>query len=510
MKKILSILLIAVCLCILPANRTQAAADPNAERFQEALDRLDYFYDYNYDYMISTVADIFVEWGEDMWKLKTMPAAEYDAVLHKYFVLTDRQIQELREYGNQYYSTEIHDEETWEVIEVIPFFDEVNQTYTFSYYGGFGGIMPEREYLGYVQNGDTYDVYYHHIRYAFLQDYLPEGVDVWEYVESLDYPEYIELEGLRFEDGPDGYYTILGYDDFGRKYTVEYHEDVVRIISCVDYTAGDLPDSFDDRELPDVTYDLPESGDISISENECFADDTIVKVEQITDGSAQQAVANAMQTVAERYVAYEFTATKDNVAVQPNGRLTVTFAIPASFSDQVALFYLAESGALEKLEATVQADQRTVTVELEHFSTYILADEASKPHVHSYESVVTVPTCTEDGCTTYTCACGHSYTDSQVAATGHSFGQWSETKAPTYTEEGEEKRTCDGCGQEEKRAIPKLTQTETQPSQPNQETQPADGNEQADDGNSSLVWILLGVAVAAAVVAAILVIRKKK
>ena len=39
---------------------------------------------------------------------------------------------------------------------------------------------------------------------------------------------------------------------------------------------------------------------------------------------------------------------------------------------------------------------------------------------HSYESVVTAPTCTEAGYTTYTCACGDSYTADEVAATGHS------------------------------------------------------------------------------------------
>ena len=510
MKKILSILLIAVCLCILPANRTQAAADPNAERFQGALNRLDYFYDYNYDYMISAVAHIYAEWDEDMWRLKTIPAAEYDAVLHKYFVLTDRQIQELREYGNQDYSTEIYDEETWEVIEVIPFFDEVNQTYSFTYYGGFGGILPEREYLGYVKNGDTYDVYYHHIRYAFLQDYLPEGVDVWEYMESLDYPEYIDLEGLRFQNGPDGYFTILGYDDYGRKYTVEYNEDVVRIISCVDYTASDLPSQFSDRT--EVTIQIPEDSGIVIPDNDHFPGGTVVSAEIVSN----ETVTNAMAAVAEKYVAYDFTATLDGQQIQPTGTLEVTFALPADFSTDVAVYYMADTGTLEAQTVTVDAETRTVTTQLTHFSIYILVDNATKPHVHSYESAVTAPTCTQDGYTTYTCACGHSYTDTQVAAIGHSFGQWAETKAPTYTEEGEEKRTCDGCGQEETRAISKLIQTETQPSQPNQpsqptqETTPAGDGEQADEGNSSLVWILLGVAAVVVVVAVVLIIRKKK
>ena len=41
---------------------------------------------------------------------------------------------------------------------------------------------------------------------------------------------------------------------------------------------------------------------------------------------------------------------------------------------------------------------------------------------HSYESVVTAPTCTEQGYTTHTCtACGHSYVDSYVDAHGHHY-----------------------------------------------------------------------------------------
>ena len=38
---------------------------------------------------------------------------------------------------------------------------------------------------------------------------------------------------------------------------------------------------------------------------------------------------------------------------------------------------------------------------------------------HSYESVITPPTCTEEGFTTHTCHCGDTYTDDIVAATGH-------------------------------------------------------------------------------------------
>ena len=42
-------------------------------------------------------------------------------------------------------------------------------------------------------------------------------------------------------------------------------------------------------------------------------------------------------------------------------------------------------------------------------------------HVHEYTPVVTAPTCTEGGYTTYTCACGDSYVADETEALGHDY-----------------------------------------------------------------------------------------
>ena len=76
---------------------------------------------------------------------------------------------------------------------------------------------------------------------------------------------------------------------------------------------------------------------------------------------------------------------------------------------------------------------------------------------HSYETIITTPTCTEHGYTTHTCTrCADSYVDSYVDATGHSYGDWTETKAATCTEAGEESRTCASCGESETRELEAL------------------------------------------------------
>ncbi len=64
---------------------------------------------------------------------------------------------------------------------------------------------------------------------------------------------------------------------------------------------------------------------------------------------------------------------------------------------------------------------------------------------HSYSSEVTAPTCTVDGYTTYTCACGHSYTDDETPAAGHSWDNGEITTAPKCGVAGEKTYHCTVC-----------------------------------------------------------------
>ena len=64
---------------------------------------------------------------------------------------------------------------------------------------------------------------------------------------------------------------------------------------------------------------------------------------------------------------------------------------------------------------------------------------------HDYKAVVTAPTCTEKGYTTYTCTrCGDHYTADEVAALGHDYE--AVVTAPTCTEDGYTTYTCRNCG----------------------------------------------------------------
>lgn len=64
-------------------------------------------------------------------------------------------------------------------------------------------------------------------------------------------------------------------------------------------------------------------------------------------------------------------------------------------------------------------------------------------HVHAYKKKTVAPTCTEQGYTEYTCACGYSYVGDYTEPTGHTFKET--VVPPTCTEQGYTIFTC-SCG----------------------------------------------------------------
>ena len=74
---------------------------------------------------------------------------------------------------------------------------------------------------------------------------------------------------------------------------------------------------------------------------------------------------------------------------------------------------------------------------------------------HSYQEVVTAPTCTEKGYTTHTCGrCGDSYVDSYVDAKGHSWDSGKVTTAATCTTAGVGTYACSTCKETKTEQIP--------------------------------------------------------
>ena len=105
-------------------------------------------------------------------------------------------------------------------------------------------------------------------------------------------------------------------------------------------------------------------------------------------------------------------------------------------------------------DATCTADgSKTRTCRREgcdHTETEVIAATG-----HNHVPTVTAPTCTEKGYTTYTCACGDSYTADETAALGHDHA-YSLTAAPTERASGQLTGICARCADEIGITLPKL------------------------------------------------------
>ena len=77
---------------------------------------------------------------------------------------------------------------------------------------------------------------------------------------------------------------------------------------------------------------------------------------------------------------------------------------------------------------------------------------------HSYGAwtQTKAPTCTANGTETGRCTRCNAAQTRDVAALGHSYGEWNQTKAPTCTEKGTETRTCTRCNATETRDVEAL------------------------------------------------------
>ncbi len=231
MKKLIAIILVAATLSALCAMPAGAAGDPLAAEFDSVVGYCDMFYESLDWYAICQANRVFVEWdySSDEPPVVTVPAAEYEAVLAKYCVLSDELLQDIRSYEN--YGDEL-------------FYDPENNVYNAFFIGGWGGFMRERFYAGYIKTGaDTYDVYFEQVTYEFLDEVLPEGMTTADIVGE-EWPETIEYGGHIYQSGMDGYYRIKSYDKCGKKYGVKVENGNVLIASRENYDMQ--PERFDD------------------------------------------------------------------------------------------------------------------------------------------------------------------------------------------------------------------------------------------------------------------------
>ena len=137
-------------------------------------------------------------------------------------------------------------------------------------------------------------------------------------------------------------------------------------------------------------------------------------------------------TLPESLTGGSLTVMMGDVAVESGAKVpeNTELTISAQADDHYKLDAITANGETVTGSYTVTADVAIdVTFQVEH----------------SYESVVTEPTCTAGGYTTYTCACGESYTAEETEALGHSFTNYISDNNATVDSDGTKTAKCDRC-----------------------------------------------------------------
>lgn len=243
MKKVLSMLLAIACLLSLAVVSPATAAAEKAvdldALFESKLTFLDMYYTLDAEFMIHEVCGELYPWekAEELnYAPLPTPAAEFEAVLNKYFAPTDKDMEDIRNYPCGYWDGENY--------TTTPFYDEATDTYQVFFIGGFGGAAPSRQYIGYENTEKGYIAYFARINYM----YLPESECAK--AEALGWPDTYVYEGNVYENGPDGYVYIPSLGTEGNQYLVTVNEDnSLRILSQSPYTAKDLPPYLDKLEI---------------------------------------------------------------------------------------------------------------------------------------------------------------------------------------------------------------------------------------------------------------------
>lgn len=209
-------------------------------------------------------------------------------------------------------------------------------------------------------------------------------------------------------------------------------------------------------------------------------------------------VESSILEITDESITVDITLKNNGAEIQPNGNVTVKIPVPADMdTNGLSVYRVEEDGTYTNMNAVFEDGYMVFTTD--HFSIYVMVYEEptapSEPECthatttvinvvaptcttagykgdvqctvcgetieslgeipatgHSHNAVVTAPTCTEKGFTTYTCDCSDTYVGDYVDALGHINADAVEENyvAPTCTETGSKERVvyCSVCDEE--------------------------------------------------------------
>ena len=326
--------------------------------FSSQVGGLDWFYDLDSSYMYHKVTqylfDLYLPYDNDGWTEYRIDGEIFEKWLYTYFEVSESELAAVRINGE---------------------YDEETETYMLYFQGGMGGSLNDREYQGFTDNGDgTYSVYYATVNYEFL----PETDEIYDDLDEQGWPWQYEYEGKIYESGPDGYYRIDAVAKSGRVYGVEYNESngYVRFLSQDNYTEEDLPESFDEKYVPAVTYyNIRHDSMLKLYDDGNFAPGTRITVNKLSSDWIYEAIEEKMADVAEKFISFRVYAKNSNWGdVPPAKPLKMTFDIPEDYNNPT-VYYMNSSLELFELDAVIDTESSIAEFYADDVYAFILADK---------------------------------------------------------------------------------------------------------------------------------------
>jgi len=155
-----------------------------------------------------------------------------------------------------------------------------------------------------------------------------------------------------------------------------------------------------------------------------------------------------------------------SVAVEREGYCDVTFKVEGQADIVVGVAAGEAIGANMPADPVVEGyifkgwkdeNGNNVTADTVVLAPFTVTTVLEKVHTHEYtEEVTLAPTCVDEGVKTFTCECGHSYTEAIPATGEHTWDAGVVTTEPAVGVEGVKTYTCTVCSETKTEVIPPL------------------------------------------------------
>ena len=100
---------------------------------------------------------------------------------------------------------------------------------------------------------------------------------------------------------------------------------------------------------------------------------TILEAKEIKVEKILNVVKESLKEISNKYISYDITLKSNGVAIQPNGKVKISIPIPIDFDKtKLSIFRIADDGT--KIKYDTKVENNFATIETDHFSTYVLAE----------------------------------------------------------------------------------------------------------------------------------------